>query len=164
MIKYYTEHLNEIKINQARPRSDEIYNISQTHVDGTELSKIQNLFEGFPVHLTEEPQIWSEDFAQYIALNMATEIPWLSDRDGLVAYDGLGNVLLRWHLGEKLHSTDMETINSVRYLTATYNEMPWILSRMKNIPYVSNANNQVWCGSMAKFIAAQLPAQDGQQE
>ena len=163
MIKYYSEELTELR-NHSLARPSAVAEVWQVHVDGVELSKIQNLFEGFPVHLTEEPQIWTDELAQYIALNMATGIPWLSDRDGLVAYDGLGKVLLRWHPGEKLASTDMETINNTQYLTATYNEMPWILSRMKNIPYVSNANHQIWCGPMARFIVAQLPAKDGQQE
>lgn len=163
MIRYYTKDFKEIH-TRAFVLPNHIELISQAHVDGTELSKIQNLFEGLPVHLTEEPQIWTGEFARYIALNMAAEIHWLSDRDGLVAYDSTGEVLLRWHPGEKLTSTDMETIDNTQYLTATYSEMPWILSRMKNVPYVSSANNQIWCGDMARFIVAQLPAKDGQQE
>jgi hypothetical protein len=160
---------DQVKVQQKQLNKNskltlnQLSSVTLVQVNEEDLSKIINTFESFPFHLTEDPQIWTGDMAKYIIANSIDFTEGVGEVDRLLAFSSCGELLLSWKQGELLEVTDLELVENTCYVFSTFAEMPWILSRMRNIPYVRDAVIQIWTGDIARFIVGQLPSKDGQQ-
>jgi hypothetical protein len=81
----------------------------------------------------------------------------------LKAFDMEHDLVMDWDVSRRLKITDISDILATEYVVVDGDELSWVINSYLNLPIHRSEEPQIWTGDMARFIVAQLPAEDGQQ-